>query len=191
MPVFIKAGEVVDLTVISEPGCHAREITLDRGACLNLDYRVTGLTDWQENCTIRLKGEGARVKIRGIMHGEHEASLAYRLVLEHTANYTESEIEFRGVAEGKSHLIFDGLIKVPQGVKGIVAEEQNRNLILSNTAQIDSRPRLEIDSDEVACRHGSTISDLDENELFYLQSRGVPEGEARRVLIEAFLGFFL
>ncbi len=191
MLVFIKSGEVVHLTIVPEAGHYAREITLDQGACLNLDYRVLGLTDWQENCTIHLKGEGARVKIRGVMRGEHHAKLAYRLILEHTASYTESEIEFRGVAEGESHLIFDGLIKVPQGVKGIVAEEQNRNLILSNAAQIESRPRLEIDSDEVACRHGSTISDLDENELFYLQSRGVPEGEARRLLIEAFLGFFL
>lgn len=110
--------------------------------------------------------------------------------LEHRADHTRSDVEFRGVAEDRSHLGFDGLIQVVQHVKGIVAHEENRNLLLSNTAAIDSRPRLEIDSHEVVCRHGATIADLDENALFYLMSRGVPELEARAILVEAFLGFF-
>lgn len=190
MPEFIEEGEVRNVDVIAAPGIFEREFILKKGARLNLNYRINDLAAWQEKCVIRLQGEGAEVKIRGIMHGQQQATLHYALILEHAADYTESHVEFRGVAEDRSQLIFDGLIKVPAHVKGIIAFEENRNLLLSNAAEIQSRPRLEIDSNEVACRHGATIGDLDENQLFYLMSRGIPETEARVLLVNAFLGFF-
>ena len=165
------------------------EILLEENARLEIVYRIDKVEDWQETCMIRLMGVGAKVRIRGMMHGVNQAKLAYWLTVEHAADKTESDIEFRGVAEDQSHLVFDGLIKVEPQVKGIVANEQNRNLLLSNQAVVESRPRLEIDSDEVVCRHGSTVGDLDEEQLFYLMSRGVPKEEARTILIEAFLGF--
>lgn len=166
-----------------------REFVLRKSAKLCLTYKVTRVTAWQETCIVRLAGEGASVKIRGIMHGQAEADLQYFLTVRHEADATESEIEFRGVAEDKSHLVLDGLIQAPEGCKGIVANLQNKNLLLSNMAIVEARPRLEIDTDDVVCRHGATVGDLDSNQLFYLMSRGMTEQEAREILIEAFLDF--
>lgn len=189
--LIVKAGESLELPIACENGAYIhREITLEQGANLTMTYRAAGLQNWQETCDVYLKGERAKIMVRGIMHGQEKADLQYLLKIAHLANYTECDIEFRGVAEDKSHLVFDGLIQVHPKVVGVVANEQNRNLLLSNEAFVESRPRLEIDSNEVACRHGSTIGDLDHNQLFYLMSRGIPESEARAILIEAFLRFF-
>ena len=127
------------------------------------------------------------MQIAGLQYGRDRAVLAHHLCVYHQADYTKSQIEFRGIADGRSRLIFDGLIAVPKGVKGVDANEQTRNLLLSNTAEIHARPRLEIYSNEIACRHGASIGNLDQNALFYLQSRGLTESEARRVLINAFM----
>ena len=152
-------------------------------------YHANNLTAWQETCQIRLKGEGAKVTIRGIMHAKAQSKLAYLLEVHHEADHTESDIEFRGVAEERGHIVFDGLIRVYEGVVGVIANEQNRNLLLSDQAVVEARPRLEIDTNEVVCRHGATVGDLDKDALFYLMSRGIPEQEALSILIEAFLGF--
>lgn len=186
----LEAGKVLALSPAPEEGYFQREIVLQENAELILHYRITELAQWQETCIIHLAGQGAKVKIRGILHGQKKADLRYLLTLRHEAADTESDIEFRGVAEDKSHLVFDGLIQVQKNVTGVIANEQNRNLLLSDGAIVESRPRLEIDSQDVVCRHGSTTGDLDEDQLFYLLSRGIPESEARAILIEAFLGFF-
>ena len=177
------------MQVIEIRGDDKREINLQSNEQLSLIYRITDTSHWRGHCVVNLLGAGAKVKIRGVMHGVKKADLEYLLTVNHAADHTESDIEFRGVAEDSSHIVFDGLIKVAEHVKGIVANEQNRNLLLSNQAVIESRPRLEIDSNEVVCRHGSTVGDLDPAQLFYLMSRGIPEAEARGVLITAFLGF--
>ncbi len=189
--LIVKAGAAVDLLISNDQELNPhRKIILEQNAQLTLFYRITDVATWQEHCVIALEGAGAKVKIRGIMHGKQESVLKYFLSLEHRANHTQSDVEFRGVAEDNSHLVFDGLIAAHSNVIGVVANEQNRNLLLSNTAIIETRPRLEIDSNEVQCHHGATIGDLDENQLFYLMSRGIPEAEARSLLIEAFLRFF-
>lgn len=186
----LEAGQVLELAPKAEEGCFQREILLKKDAVLTLHYRIADLARWQETCIIHLAGEGAKVHIRGTLHGRKQADLRYLLTLRHEANDTESDIEFRGVAEDQSHLVFDGLIQVKKNVAGVIANEQNRNLLLSDGAIIESRPRLEIDANEVVCRHGSTTGDLDRDQLFYLLSRGIPELDARAILIEAFLRFF-
>lgn len=188
---MLAAGEKLTLKVSPQDNEQlSREIILKQAAELTLEYRLLNMNDWSEQCKISLVGSHATVKIQGIMHGKQAAILKYFLVIEHLADHTQSNIEFRGVAEARSHLVFDGLIKVAANVVGIIANEQNRNLLLSDTATVESRPRLEIDSNEVICRHGANIGDLDETQLFYLMSRGLSEQEARHILIEAFLGFF-
>lgn len=177
------------MQTIEVQGDDTREIILKQNEQLSLVYHIQNLQKWRGQCVVHLQGQGAKIKIRGIMHGTKNADLQYLLTVNHAADHTESDIEFRGVAEDQSHIVFDGLIKVPPHVKGIIANEQNRNLLLSNGAFVESRPRLEIDSNEVACRHGSTVGDLDVEQLFYLMSRGVSEEEARQILIAAFLEF--
>ena len=142
---------------------------------------------YHESLDVYLQGQKAKLMLTGLQYGRGRAVLEHHLCVHHEANFTESHIEFRGVADERSLVVFDGLIHVPKHVKGVDANEQTRNLLLSNTAEIDARPRLEIYSHDIACRHGASIGNLDQNALFYLQSRGFSEAEARLMLINAFM----
>ena len=82
--------------------------------------------------------------------------------------------------------MFNGGIDVSPGADGTDAEQANDNLILSNRAEVNTQPRLEILADEVACKHGATVGQLDQNALYYLRSRGIPADEARQLLIAGF-----
>lgn len=187
--LIVARGQRLEIEMPCEEKQIIREIHLEAQAELKLVYRAKNLTDWQEQCRVHLVGEGSKIFIRGIMHAKSQSKLAYLLEVHHQAHHTESDIEFRGVAEDKGHIVFDGLIKVYEGIVGVNANEQNRNLLLSDQAIVEARPRLEIDTNEVVCRHGATVGDLNEDALFYLMSRGIPEQEARTMLIEAFFGF--
>jgi Fe-S cluster assembly protein SufD len=85
-----------------------------------------------------------------------------------------------------SHTIYQGLIQAARGAVRVDAYQMNRNLVLTEGARADSLPGLEIDADDLKCSHGSATGSLDPEQLFYLRARGVPETEARRLLVEAF-----
>jgi Fe-S cluster assembly protein SufD len=93
---------------------------------------------------------------------------------------------YKGILDGNSRGIFDGTIIVEEGAQKTNSRQVNRNLLLSESAIIDSKPTLEIHNDDVKCSHGSTIGQLDEEALFYLRARGISEAEARNLLIYAF-----
>ena len=82
--------------------------------------------------------------------------------------------------------VFNGGIDVRPGADGTDAEQSNDNLLLSNRAEVNTQPRLEILADEVACKHGATVGQLDDTALYYMRSRGIPADEARRLLINGF-----
>jgi len=127
----------------------------------------------------RFHGRGAFV-LRDRQHGDTE------LLVEHRGRDTVSDAMWRGVADGRARGVFHGSITVAQGADGADANLSNKNLLLSRSAEIDTRPVLEIHADEVKAAHGATVGQLDENVLFYLRSRGIPEAAARRMLVRAF-----
>src|SRR5207253_4665142 len=88
--------------------------------------------------------------------------------------------------DGHAHGVFHGRIVVHKDAQKTDAKQTNRNLLLSDDAQIDTKPQLEIFADDVKCTHGATIGQLEENALFYLRSRGIDEVSARRLLLRAF-----
>jgi Fe-S cluster assembly protein SufD len=90
--------------------------------------------------------------------------------------------------DGKSHGVFHGRIVVHKDAQKSDAKQTNRNLLLSDDAQIDTKPQLEIYADDVKCTHGATIGQIEENALFYLRSRAIDERTARRLLLMAFAG---
>src|SRR5207237_6567264 len=92
----------------------------------------------------------------------------------------------KGVATGRAHRAFQGRITVRPGAQKTDAHQLSRNLVLGPRAAIDTKPELEIYADDVKCSHGAAVGDLDEAALFYLRTRGIPNREARRMLIEAF-----
>jgi Fe-S cluster assembly protein SufD len=108
--------------------------------------------------------------------------------IEHSEPLGTSSQEFKAVVNGRAHAVFQGRIRVAPDAQKTDAQQVSRSLLLSSTAAADTKPELEILADDVKCSHGATIGDLDEEALFYLRARGVSEAEARRLLIDAFIG---
>ena len=109
-----------------------------------------------------------------------------QLAIRHQALNTISTSNWRGVANDRARGVFRGAIVVAPGADGSDASLSNKNLLLSPTAEIDTKPELEIYADEVKAAHGATVGQLDERSLFYLRSRGIPLAEARALLTAAF-----
>jgi Fe-S cluster assembly protein SufD len=135
---------------------------------------------------VTLAGEGASVSLDGLFVGNGTQHLDNRTVIEHAQPHCESHELYKGVLDDNARGVFDGLIIVRPGAQKTISRQENRNLLLSETAIVDSKPTLEIHNDDVKCNHGSTIGQIQEEPLFYLRSRGIDEQEARNLLVFAF-----
>ena len=133
-----------------------------------------------------LAGPGADVALSGLFAPAGNQHLDTHTLVDHIAPHTTSQEEYRGVAEGRGRGVFNGKVIVRPGAQKIDARQSNRNLLLSATAEIDTKPELEIYADDVKCSHGATTGQLDATALFYLRSRGLSEADARALLIRAF-----
>lgn len=135
---------------------------------------------------VKFGGEGAACGLFGayLLRGEQDATNA-TFVDHATPSCTTSEV-FKGVVDERAHGVFLGRIAVRPHAQKTSAHQLNKNLLLSPRATVDTKPELEILADDVKCSHGATVGDLDEEALFYLEARGIPAPEARRMLIEAF-----
>ncbi len=137
--------------------------------------------------TIRLAGSGSSATVHGMFLADGSRHIDNRTRLEHQAPRTTSTETYRGIADGHGHGVFNGKIIVLPGAAGSNAALTNRNLLLAATAEIDTKPELEIYVDDVRCSHGATTGQLDMNALFYLRSRGLDPVAARQLLTAAFL----
>ena len=137
--------------------------------------------------TVLLAGTGASATVHGLFLADGHRHIDNRTRLEHQAPLTTSRETFRGIADDHGHGVFNGKIIVQPGAAGSNAALTNRNLLLTTTAEIDTKPELEIYVDDVRCSHGATTGQLDANALFYLRSRGLDPAAARQMLTAAFL----
>jgi FeS assembly protein SufD len=135
-----------------------------------------------------LAGEGGECLINGLFLGGGDEHIDNYMLVEHRSPHCGSRQFYNGILDGKAHGVFHGRIIVHRDAQKTDAKQTNRNLLLSDDAQIDTKPQLEIHADDVKCTHGATIGQMDEEALFYLQSRGVGEVSARRLLLLAFAG---
>jgi Fe-S cluster assembly protein SufD len=133
-----------------------------------------------------LAGEGGECLINGLFLGTGSQHLDNYMHVEHAAPHCGSRQFYNGILDGQAHGVFHGRIVVHKPAQKTDAKQTNRNLLLSDDAQIDTKPQLEIYADDVKCTHGATIGQIEENALFYLQSRGISELEARKLLLMAF-----
>ncbi len=133
-----------------------------------------------------LAGEGGECLINGLFLGTGRQHLDNYMHVEHAAPHCGSRQFYNGILDGHTHGVFHGRIVVHKAAQKTDAKQTNRNLLLSDDAQIDTKPQLEIYADDVKCTHGATIGQIEENALFYLQSRGISEAEARKLLLMAF-----
>ncbi len=145
----------------------------------------------QYQLNLDLQGPGAKGKIRGILLGNARANLQHQVRVNHLADDSSVDIVVHSIADGQSKVAFDGAIHVAKHIKGVDAHELLKSLVLSNRAEIDVKPILEIYSNDIRCSHGASIGDLDSAALFYLQSRGFSSQEAKAILLKAFATAFL
>ncbi|MFZ0630814.1 MAG: Fe-S cluster assembly protein SufD [Acidobacteriaceae bacterium] len=133
-----------------------------------------------------LAGEGGECLINGLFLGTGRQHLDNFMHVEHASPHCGSRQYYNGILDGQAHGVFHGRIVVHKAAQKTDAKQTNRNLLLSDDAQIDTKPQLEIYADDVKCTHGATIGQIEENALFYLRSRGLSEAEARKLLLLAF-----
>ena len=135
-----------------------------------------------------LSGEGCNSLINGLYMSNDRQHMDNFMRVEHASPHCDSRQFYNGVLDDKSRGVFHGRIIVHEGAEKTDAKQTNRNLLLSDTAQIDTKPQLEIYNDDVKCTHGATIGQMDENAIFYLQSRGIPKKEAQAIMLKGFTG---
>ncbi|HYL32765.1 MAG TPA: Fe-S cluster assembly protein SufD [Stellaceae bacterium] len=135
---------------------------------------------------LKFDGEGAACGLFGatLLRGEQEGTIA--TVVDHAAPRCVTREYYKSVAADRAHGVFLGTIGVRPHAQKTDANQLSKNLLLGARAAIDAKPELEILADDVKCSHGATVGDLDETALFYIESRGIPAADARRMLVEAF-----
>lgn len=136
-------------------------------------------------------GKGASLDFDGVYLARHEQQVDYHTCIEHRVPHCTSQQVFRGIVGDKARAVFNGRIHIFEDAQKTLAEMSNRNLLTSNTAEINTKPELEIYADDVKCAHGATITQLDETALYYLQSRGVSSEQARMMLSFGFVNELL
>jgi len=133
-----------------------------------------------------LAGEGCECLINGLFMPTGRQHMDNYMKVEHASPHCDSRQLYKGILDGRSRGVFHGRIIVHKDAQKTDAKQTNKNLLLSEEAQIDTKPQLEIYADDVKCTHGATIGQIDENAIFYLRSRGIAEDSARALLVSAF-----
>lgn len=137
---------------------------------------------------VRLAGSGAETVLNGLYVTSGNRHVDNHTHIDHLVPHTSSSENYRGVLSGRSRAVFNGRVIVHPGAQKTDAQQSNANLLLSDDAEVDTKPELQIHADDVKCSHGATIGRLDENMLYYLRTRAIPEDLARSLLTFAFAG---
>jgi Fe-S cluster assembly protein SufD len=135
---------------------------------------------------VEFAGSNAEVDVQGLVLAHGSAHLDHTLFLHHAVPDCRSNQLFKHVVDDHGHAVFQGGIRVAPQAQKTDAQQLSRTLLLADRAQIDTKPELEILADDVKCSHGASIGDVDANQLFYMQARGIPVAEARRLLLSGF-----
>ena len=165
----------------------ALDARLARDARYGVHQALAGSAFRRSELRIWLDEPGAHVELGGATLTRERGHLDTQLCLEHAAPHCTSNQVIRAIAGEKSRTILNGRIHIHRDAQKTAAELSTKNLLLSNEAEIDAKPELEIYADDVTCAHGATVGQLDPTSLFYLRSRGIDVGLARTMLSFAFL----
>lgn len=135
---------------------------------------------------VNLVGDGSSSEVVGLYFGEGDQTLDYRMLINHAGRSTTSDVFLKGAVEDQAQSVFTGLLRIEKDAVKTSTFETNRNLVLSDDAKAHSVPNLEILCDDVVCGHGSSVGPLEEDHMYYLQSRGLRKERAERLLIKGF-----
>ena len=159
---------------------------VERGGNLDWIFGAVGSHLTKNFSDLDLVGEGAQGRMSGFYFTDGSQHLDHDTQQNHLAPHTTSDLLFKGALKGKSRSVWQGMIYVAPGAQKTDGYQANRNLVLGEGARADSIPGLEILADDVRCTHGATVGKLEQEPLFYLKSRGIPQVEAERLVVEGF-----
>jgi Fe-S cluster assembly protein SufD len=163
-----------------------QRMTLGRDATGRIGEVGLGGDFGRLDLAVDLEGDGASSEIVGLYFGEGSQTLDYRIVINHSGKSTSSDVFLKGAVEDDSQSVFTGLLRIEKDATRTSTFETNRNLVLSENAKANSVPNLEILCDDVVCGHASSVGPLERDHLYYLQSRGLRDERAERLLIKGF-----
>jgi Fe-S cluster assembly protein SufD len=190
--VFAGAAARVQYVAMQQWGRGVRHLSMQRTVAerdASLDTLVVnlGASVARVELATSLEGPGARSDMLGLYFGRGDQHFDHETRQDHRVPHASSDLLYKGALTDRSTAVFRGLIKVWPKAQRTDAYQTNRNLILSKRAQATSLPNLEIEADDVRCSHAATVGHLDDEELYYIMSRGIPRREAERLVV---FGFF-
>lgn len=186
--VEVAAGQSLRRTIVLGSGEKVPEgFVVRENATLDLVIVVLPGVSESIPVTVDIVGEGANVFLSGIYLCGGSDKVRFDIVMNHRVARCESRQFFNGIAAGESDCGFFGKIVVAPDAQMTEAYQENHNVLLSEGAKVNAKPRLEIYADDVKCSHGATVGKLDEEERFYMRSRGVSEAEAKVLQMISFL----
>ncbi|MFL5383167.1 MAG: Fe-S cluster assembly protein SufD [Longimicrobiaceae bacterium] len=190
--IFADEGATVVYTSVQRFGRGVVHLQTDRlvagrDARITMLYSTLGADFARVDAQCAMRAPGSHVDVLGIYIGQGDQHFDHETLQDHAAPHASSNLLFKGAIDDEARSVFRGLIRVHPKAQRTDAYQTNRNLVLSAKARADSLPNLEIQADDVRCSHAATVGQLDEEEIFYLLSRGIPKGEAVRLVV---FGFF-
>lgn len=190
--IHIESGAKLHHYVWQSEGTGAMATQLSRVA-VEADARYhrftlsTGAASARSEIRVDVRGENADVTLSGVQLGRARQVLDTVTLLRHEIGHSTSHQTYRAVVDEKARTAFSGKVYVARDAQKTDAQQSSRNLLLSRTAEADTKPELEIYADDVLCAHGATVGELDKKALFYLASRGVDPEAAQAILVQAFV----
>ena len=190
---WIQSDASVDHYKVQRENTHAFHLSQDAihlEANAGFDTTAMSLGAAIGRCSHRMEqgGPHTRCHLNGLFVVDGERVIDHFVLAHHTQDFGQSEQLYKGIVRDRGLGSFNGAIIAEEGVRGTEAHQTNKNLLLSNEAEVQTRPQLEIYCDDIACSHGATVGQLDDDALFYLRSRGLDESLARSILTRAFAG---
>src|SRR5215510_6671871 len=176
---------------VQEHGPHTWQVALQRAhlgrdASLKSSVVALGGSYARLRSESLLAGSGAESDLTAVYFGDGNQMLDFRTLQDHDAPNTRSDLLFKGAVEDRAQSVYSGLIRLRPEARKANASQTNRNLVLTEGASAESIPNLEIEANDVKCSHASTVGPIDDDQLYYLESRGIPPEDAERLIV---LGF--
>lgn len=162
------------------------EVSVGRGSVYNSTSINLGGAISRHDIDVKFTDEGGEAWVDGLYMLNDSQHSDTHSIIDHLVPNCTSHQNYKGVLNDKSRAVFNGKVFVRENAHGTDAQQSNKNLLLSNDARVDTKPQLEIFNDDVKCSHGATVGQLEEEELFYLLTRGLPENLARNLLTYGF-----
>lgn len=187
---LLKAHEIQDF---HENAFCIRDTTMTIGADGSVDWITAevGSARSMAELTVNLVGDGAQARINGVFFGNLDQRITMNTRQNHYGRNSYSSLLYKGAVRDQAHATWTGMIYVDPKATGTDGYQKNDNLVLDPEARVFARPGLEIVTNDVKCSHGTTMTEIDRNQVFYLTSRGISEEEARGLIIDGFFGSIL